>query len=347
MPKYNYTLLAPLLPAYVDDGKRDLLTAQCSITGVGDFKLTVIGRSSAAEMIRSEMVGSNGEYSKEQGLIESQLIEHMLSVLRLTTDQQIEYLWFGQERILLSNDGDAEGTPHLITRVASLSTANHQTDLNNTRLLFERTAEHRELFKLLSDSTQPTLPLQYRYLSVYKILEIEFKVGKKWPGLPDVLAPYEPEFRSLNISNRSLENYIHEVRDVCAHIRLDNSSDVLGVTGLNNQELSRVEVLFALLKKIIFQHMTTKFPITVNHPPLVAPPLTDRVTAPERKAQLDRLYDQEQAVNLEHQALHWEHEARNRPKVIADALIDCAQQARKAAGLLKIGSGPPLGGHSE
>ncbi|OAF05812.1 hypothetical protein AYJ54_02670 [Bradyrhizobium centrolobii] len=192
------------------------------------------------------------------------------------------------------------------------------------------------MFKLLSDSQQPTLPLPYRYLSVYKVLEKEFKVGKKWPGLPGLLSPYEAEYRNLRISGRSLENYIHEVRDLCAHIKLDTSPATLGITGLNNEELGKVEQLFALLKKIVLQHLTTVLPIQVQHAPPQQSIADSRATEPEVKARLDRVRDEDQAAELERQADHWEHEAHGRPAALSDAFLECARQARKLAGLLKM-----------
>ncbi|MGY3603669.1 MULTISPECIES: hypothetical protein [unclassified Bradyrhizobium] len=334
--KYNYTLLAPLMSAYVDDGTRDLVTAQCTVEGVGDFRITVIGRPSAAEMIRSEMIGGDGQYTREQALIESQLVEHMLSSLRLATDQHVEHLWFGQERMLISTDGDSEGMPRLTTRLASVSVADHEEEFKKAGLLFEQTIDRREMFKLLSDTKQPTLPLPYRYLSVYKVLEKEFKIGKKWPGLPELLSQYEAEYRSLNISGRSLENYIHEVRDLCAHIKLDNSSATLGITGLKNEDFVRVERLFYLLKKIVLQHLTTVLPIQVDHASPQHAASDSPVRSSELKAHLDRVYDNDQADELEREAARWDHEARNRPKALADAFTECALQARKLASLIRL-----------
>ena len=255
MPKYNYTFLAPLIPAYVDDGQKDLLAGRFSVPNVGDFKITAIGRPSAVEMIRSEMVSGEGQYTEQHALIESQLVEHMMSALRLTTDQQIEYLWFGQDRVLISNDGDAvTGLPRCTIRLSSLTNADQSGDFKSTHLLFEHTAGHREMFKLASDAKQPTLPLPYRFLSLYKVLELEFKVVKKWPKLPELLQPYEAEYRSLKVSNQSFENCLHATRDLCAHIKLDNNSSRLGLTGLNNEEFGRVERLLRLLNKIVLNH---------------------------------------------------------------------------------------------
>lgn len=336
MAKYNYTLLAPLISAYVDDGTRDLVTARSTVEGVGDFLITVIGRPSTPEMIRSEMIGGDGQYTREQGLIESQLVEHMLSSLRLAADQQVEYLWFSQGRMLISTDGDPEGKPRITMRLSSISVAEHAAEFKRAGVLFERTIDSREMFKLLSDSRQPTLPLPYRYLSVYKVLEKEFKIGKKWPGLPELLSQYEAEYRSLNISGRSLENYIHEVRDLCAHIKLDTRSASLGITGLNNEELGKVEQLFALLNKIVLQHIATILPIQVHHAPSQQSLADSRVIEPEVKARLDNIRDEDQAIELDRQANHWEHEARGRPTALSDAFLECARQARRLAGVLRI-----------
>ncbi|WP_271590701.1 hypothetical protein [Bradyrhizobium sp. CCBAU 53415] len=326
------------MDVYVDDRKSDLLTVERHIPDVGHFKIAVVGRPSHPALIRTELVGADKEgFNEVQAWEEARLVEHLLSVYRLTTDQQIEYLWLGHGRIWLDTEGNQDETkPRFSATISPISDSDYEREMKNARLLFERTIDHQPLFKLLSDSQQPHLPISYRYLSIYKALELEFKVGKKWPTLGELLARFEDEYRALNISNRTLENYIHEVRDLCAHIKLDNSDTGRGITGLESAEYPRVERLFYLLKNIAFQHLTTKFPVTVNHPPDSADVSESRVTAPEVKARLEGQRKLDKAAKLHQTALVWEQEARGKDEAVSKACLEFARQARFLAGLFTV-----------
>jgi hypothetical protein len=256
---FNYTPLAPLLPKYVDDGTRDLLTIDHLVKDLGKFKVSAIGTPAAVELVRVETVGSDGNLTEQQVQVVSQLADHMLSVLRFTTDQHVEKLWFGQETVSLGSHGDGDGKPNLGVSISLVPNEDYKLDCANIASVFEHTVALMPLFKLLADTQQPILPMPYRYLSAYKVLELEFRSGKKWPGLKSVLAPYEEEYRKLELSGRTFENLLHEMRDKCAHIKLGDDSDSFGITGLSGRDLSAVEKLFPLLKKILFAHLGGKY----------------------------------------------------------------------------------------
>ena len=49
---FNWSLLSPLIERYVDDGTRDLCTAEISIKDTGDFKVSLVGTKHRIELIR-------------------------------------------------------------------------------------------------------------------------------------------------------------------------------------------------------------------------------------------------------------------------------------------------------
>src|SRR5215469_16193382 len=116
------------------------------------------------------------------------------------------------------------------------------TDPENIRNVLVGSMGHQPLIKLLADAQMPLLPLQYRYLSLYKILELEFRLAGRWIGLQKLLEPYYDDYKGLNISMRSLPNLIHEMRDKCAHIKL-GGNDSLGIIGLEGADAKIVTAL--------------------------------------------------------------------------------------------------------
>jgi hypothetical protein len=256
---YNYTPLAPLIEKYSDDGSRDLFTIECRVGSDDLYRVASIGERNAVELIRVETVGSDGNLTSDQSRTVSQLIDHMITVLRLTTDQQVERLWFGQETVSFGSHGDGEGKPNLDVSISLHSPPDFQVDFNNIAAVYSHTLEERNLFKLLGDNRQPGLPLQYKYLSLYKILEHEFREGKKWPGLRKALAPWDAEFRALAVSGQPLDNFIHSLRDRCAHIKTGKSGE-LGFTGLSTRDIEVVDKVMPILAKVVAAHLSDEYP---------------------------------------------------------------------------------------
>ena len=327
MPFYSYTLLAPLLPRYFDNGKRDLFNATCDVPGVGVFKIAVVGKPSAAELIRSELVGCDGNYTKAEATSEAQLVDHLIAAISLSTGHQVDRVRIGQDTIWVGSQGDPDGTPNL-----SVSLSEFQADpINPTRIatLFQETIEHRHLFKLVRDTQQPMVPLPYRYLSAYKVLELEFKIKKKWPDFPSLLAPFETEFRALNISNKSLENYIHAIRDKCAHL----STSDLQRDAEQDVEDENLQKLFDILRRAMFAHLATKFPLEITHPPYLK---GLAIVPPDQKQRVAIARDRDVAEQLEESAIQWENESKTRSRTTADAFLEYAKQTRVIVEALKV-----------
>ncbi|MBW5434537.1 hypothetical protein FXB41_07025 [Bradyrhizobium canariense] len=255
MTWYNYTPLAPLIEWYRDDGSRDLLFRECTIDGT-TYRVAVVGEIHAPEIIRVETVDSDGNLTPEQGRIVGQLIDHVITVLRLTTPLHIEKLWFGRDTISFGSHGDAAGKPHFGVSISE-HFAHLRPDWTNTAAVFDRTYNERAFFKLLADVAQPNLPLQYRFLSLYKVIEHEFREGKKWPRLQNFVSPWEAEFRALGVSGQSLPNFLHSLRDKCAHIKVGNE---LGITGLSTADADLVGAVMPILEKVVVSQLAEQYP---------------------------------------------------------------------------------------
>jgi hypothetical protein len=256
---FNYTFLTPLIEKYSDDGSRDLLTVECDLGEKGLYRVAAVGEHNHVELIRVQSVHSDGNLSPEQQQLVSQLMDHMISVLRLTTDQHVERLWFGQETISVGSHGDENGKPNLGIEIAMHAPAEFKVGYENVATVFSQTVNERSLLKLLGDSQNPTLPLQYQYLSLYKILEHELRDGKKWPGLQDILGPCEEDFKALGLSAKSFDNLLHDLRDKCAHIRIGKKNE-LGITGLSSRDTELVDKMMPLLKRAVFLQLSRKYP---------------------------------------------------------------------------------------
>jgi hypothetical protein len=268
---FNYSPLAAGITRYVDDGKRDLCKATISIVDVGDFEVALVGTRTSVELIRVATLNSDGKLTPTQSETIGKLMDHMISVLRITYDQDVARLSWNDQTIGVGAH-DKDGQPNLSIDISDVTPPRPEYDFENVARVFAGSTKIRHLMKLLSDTQLLSLPLQYRYLSLYKIFELEFKFGGKWNGLDALLAPYQEQYGALKISDRALRNIIHELRDKCAHIKT-GSNDDLGIVGLDHADTKIVSALMPLLINIIANYISEKhayLKIVVSEPPVAS-----------------------------------------------------------------------------
>jgi hypothetical protein len=253
---FNWSPLAPLIETYSDDGTRDLCTAEISIEDTGKFRVSLVGTKHAIELIRVATLDSDGNLSPKQSETVGKLVDHMLAVLRLTHNVAADLVRFGENTISLGAH-DRDGKPNLQVKIGEIQGALPEIASDNIRNVLVASMPYRHLMKLLADAQLPTLPLQYRYLSVYKILELEFRVNRRWVGLNEILKPYEQEYVAMNVSPLALTNIIHAMRDKCAHIKV-GANDSLGIVGLDGPDAKIVTSLVPLLGRIVSTYLNTK-----------------------------------------------------------------------------------------
>lgn len=263
---FVWSPVAPVVERYIDDGSRDLGTAAISVKGVGDFELGIIGTKHRVELIRIATRNSDGNLSAKQAEMVSKLVDHALAVLKIAYDVSVDLVRWGDSVISLGAH-DVDGKPSLNVQIDTIAGPPTEVAAGNICNLFGATLKNRPLIKLIADSQTPSLPLQYRYLSLYKILELEFRVAGRWIGLRELLEPHSDEFKALKLCARPLLNAIHEMRDKCAHIKVGGRDD-LGILGLDSPDAQIVDGLVKFLRRILIDYLSKKFPsVTFVHVP--------------------------------------------------------------------------------
>lgn len=118
------------------------------------------------------------------------------------------------------------------------------------KALFQYAIGFREEFLLFADGLDEHIPLQYRYLAFYKLLEKRFKEGKKWndAALDQALGRYKEQLRGIKLQ-KSVRNELQDIRDRCAHIYTGNNKrKVLGITTLSHRDVDRVSAILPILQ---------------------------------------------------------------------------------------------------
>jgi hypothetical protein len=170
--------------------------------------------------------------------------EHMLTTLRLSYDPRTSLFDFHLRTF------QPDGSPSTINVEAQLH-YNPVFDAPAVRNLFAASLNHREQFRLLSNGANEGIPVQYRFLSLYKLIEMKFRHKGKWKKdeLRKFVSRFEAHFNFKGINSDPVKA-IHECRDKCAHIRTGKNHEVLGVSELNHKQAVFVMKILPIMTRM-------------------------------------------------------------------------------------------------
>lgn len=161
------------------------------------------------------------------------LKEHLLTAINLHFNP---YTRIRFDVHLFINEG---GKPDLNLLLKNENKENNQVFVDEFCEIFINSFDFGNELKLLTDAQKSYIPIQFRFLSLYKWLELEFKIKGKWnDGFLSFSKSVEDEFKKREFSKKKFSNYLHDIRDKCAHIKSNN--DILGVTSLSYEDEKKV-----------------------------------------------------------------------------------------------------------
>ena len=172
--------------------------------------------------------------------------EHLLTVLRLTFRGDVNLFPYFVYSFIEPASSYSFGLDMSIIR------GKHTFDIERSRRLFESGAKYMEELRLLVDGLDSRIPLQYQYLSLYKILELHYKPLGRWrhQELDRTLASFEEAFRDKGVAQRP-SSYLHSLRDKCAHVRTGRGKrNSYGVSQLREEESRQVSDILPILADV-------------------------------------------------------------------------------------------------
>ena len=177
--------------------------------------------------------------------------EHFLSVLRLEFSEDA-YLF--PRPIWAFIDTGAQFSIGLDITVIEPTLA---FDPEVFRRMFSSSFKQREEVRLLLDGSDKRIPLQYRFLSLYRLLELLLRPDRQWKkeDLERAFVPYAERVNDAGFS-RSPVNALHELRDSCTHIR---NGGEFGVTHLNLGQAARIEKFLPILIDVCIALLNSRF----------------------------------------------------------------------------------------
>lgn len=171
--------------------------------------------------------------------------EHTLSVLKLAWHRNASYVPMS---IFMQEPEDGSGAGLQVQWPSAYGFNSGQA-----HALFEHTFNHRQSLRLLVDGLDERVPLQYRFLSLYKFLEIRYRDDSDhwdFEALRKACDAQLKEYDGLKLS-RTFQAELNHLRDRCAHIRTGSGKKRrLGVTALNPGALKEGTRMMPLLTEI-------------------------------------------------------------------------------------------------
>lgn len=252
---YYYFAVEPLVERYEDKPEIKPIISIPVQTTSKTFEISFFALDNQLHMIRVSVPNLVEErISDEDAKIVQTLKEHALSVLRVTYDHDVSlfpFHWWS-----FAEEGKEYRASILMKEQPERAFGIYA---NNIRNVFVSTFPLRHHMALISDSQDNRVPLQYRYLSLYKILELEFKTLGKWKRGPlnAFLSRFENEFQKVYGDKLKLRKYIHFLRDKCAHVR--TGKDVIGVTQLSNKDVEEVNSFLPFMVNLCTQLLNEKY----------------------------------------------------------------------------------------
>ena len=253
---FYYAMLAPVRECYHDDGGRVLFQLPVRLESGAPMEVALVGEANAPEFIRIRLESPTNEFSDEQWEAINHLADYMLTTIRLVYDYTADFARHFGKDIAAWSEANKDGLPTLSIEVKQTGVA-EALPIGEIKNTFAHTFDKRALFNALADSQRPALPLRYRYLCLYKVLEHEFKIAGKWDErLKSFLQPHEAEFKTLDCGQGSFLAAVKDLRDKTAHISTGKRSDVMGITWRDEK---RIRMLMPLLHRIVMAHVIKKY----------------------------------------------------------------------------------------
>ena len=120
----------------------------------------------------------------------------MLDSIRLAYDPSAEFYRQDDEVFYAYNFTDAGEGPNLGLRIAEELNPDYRVNVEGIRRLFAVPVSLRPIIHLLADGSDSRLPLQFRFLSLYKIVEMHYRITPN-RQFNEFITPFIPLFHGV------------------------------------------------------------------------------------------------------------------------------------------------------
>jgi hypothetical protein len=264
---YMYSFVAPLDPELKDDGTVPPLGVVPVVitsrsTGVSrHLEAAILGIPNTVKAFRFTIPDVNGETLDPDDYKRFLRYRNfMLDAIRICYEPTAEYFRHGDNVYVMYHFREPGESPALSLRIAEPINPDYRVNVEGLQRLFAAPDNLRPMVHLIADGGNFHLPIHFRFLSFYKIIEMHYKTitpNKTFCAFLKPLLPiFQAEYPDVTTCKQAC-SILKSLRDRCAHIVVGR-----GDLGFSHIAAEQDEVFKAMP---IVRHVAIKA-IRVNHP---------------------------------------------------------------------------------
>jgi hypothetical protein len=220
---YLYSLLVPVPEEFRDDGSIPaLITIPVELKDGRKWEACILGAPTTISATRISIPNIPDEKIDPDDFRRAiRLRDYLLDCIRLGYDADAEYFRSGDNTFALWNFVEANH-PNFAVNVTQPLNADYRINLEGLKHLISAEPKMRPIVHLLAYGMNAKLPMQFRFLAHYKMIEMHYRItaNKKFG---EFISEFLPAFQEIysDVTNVSeLCKKLSRLRNRCAHIKL-------------------------------------------------------------------------------------------------------------------------------
>jgi hypothetical protein len=250
------------LPFAQEDIERatSILHFPVSTTDGRQFTVSLLGQPHVVCSVCVTIPNSDGQLSVEDLARISKINSRMLAALRLAYDANTDVVCTGDDYCNALCVNEEEFPTSLPIQWGAHFNPDFRVNVENIKSMFKCQGQVPGLIALLGEVGLSSLPIQYKFLASYKVLELASSGKKSFSSVVrGLIDKRDPQFQQLHLRALTFRNFIHEYRAKCAHIYTGNDP-ALGIVGLTSADAECVRKVMPLMRETMIEAVHTCFP---------------------------------------------------------------------------------------
>ncbi|TXN27403.1 hypothetical protein [Methylobacterium sp. WL19] len=273
MPKYihYYLPLSPMkTPEEYSNGVA-ISNINCKTPDGDDLVVRLQGFETRIDVI---IVSGLYEHRDRTDVYVNHLTEHMLTILKLDYRSDADVIWQNDGFLSIAARSDDEWLPFNFIKSTEYDKPK-SINSENIASIFSESLDPKQsdALSLLAESLIPNMPNHYKFLSLYRALELLRKNKKQQATLLDA---YQKKFSEINTGKiKQIKVAFPAIRNICAHGRLDMNPSITPergdikypIIGIGYNHKTNIYDLLHLFREIIADTIRSDFALNITANP--------------------------------------------------------------------------------
>jgi hypothetical protein len=205
---HRFLLLSP--PPAQEDIERapSILHFPLSMTDGRQFTVSLLGQPHLVCCVCVTIPNSNGHLSVEDLVRISKINPRMLATLRLTYDPNTDVVFTGDDYCNAQCVNEEEFPTSLPIQWGARFNPDFRVNVENIKSMFKCDRQVPGLIALLGEVGLSSLPIQYKFLALYKVLELSSSGKKSFSSVVrGLINKRNPQFQQLHLRALTFRNF--------------------------------------------------------------------------------------------------------------------------------------------